>query len=448
MTLNKNTQKGLYIKNFGCQMNVYDGNRMQEMMSSHNYDSVNTIEDADLIILNTCHIREKATEKIYSELGRIKKNISGKKKRTTIAVAGCVAQAEGQELIKRAPIIDLVFGPLTYHHLPNILQSFEKDNSIKKKAIVDIEPPSEDKFTELPKRLKEKQTISTFLSVQEGCDKFCTFCVVPYTRGVETSRSFLEIKDEAKELISNGVQEIILLGQNVNAWSSSNNNAMDFSDLIYELSLLEIKRIRFTTSHPNDMNHKLISSFRDIEKLQPYLHLPIQSGSDKVLKNMNRNYSSEEYIEIISELKSIRPDIAISGDFIVGFPGETEDDFNKTEEIVRKIGYAHAYSFKYSPRPGTPAGQMKDQIDEKIKSERLQRLQHVIKQSMYNYNERFLNQSLQVLVEKETSPGFFSGRSPYLQSIHFQSNKPCIGNIVDIKILKVNDNSLSGEIFN
>ena len=448
MTLNKNTQKGLYIKNFGCQMNVYDGNRMQEMMSSHNYDSVNTIEDADLIILNTCHIREKATEKIYSELGRIKKNISGKKKRTTIAVAGCVAQAEGQELIKRAPIIDLVFGPLTYHHLPNILQSFEKDNSIKKKAIVDIEPPSEDKFTELPKRLKEKQTISTFLSVQEGCDKFCTFCVVPYTRGVETSRSFLEIKDEAKELISNGVQEIILLGQNVNAWSNSNNNAMDFADLIYELSLLEIKRIRFTTSHPNDMNHKLISSFRDIEKLQPYLHLPIQSGSDKVLKNMNRNYSSEEYIEIISELKSIRPDIAISGDFIVGFPGETEDDFNKTEEIVRKIGYAHAYSFKYSPRPGTPAGQMKDQIDEKIKSERLQRLQHVIKQSMYNYNKRFLNQSLQVLVEKETSPGFFSGRSPYLQSIHFQSNKPCIGNIVDIKILKVNDNSLSGEIFN
>ena len=448
MTSDKNTQKGLYIKNFGCQMNVYDGDRMQEMMSSHNYDSVNSVEDADLVILNTCHIREKATEKIYSELGRIKKNISGKKKRTTIAVAGCVAQAEGQELIKRAPIIDLVFGPLTYHHLPNILQSFEKDNSIKKKAIVDIEPPSEDKFTELPKRLKEKQTISTFLSVQEGCDKFCTFCVVPYTRGVETSRSFLEIKDEAKELISNGVQEIILLGQNVNAWSNSNNNAMDFADLIYELSLLEIKRIRFTTSHPNDMNHKLISSFRDIEKLQPYLHLPIQSGSDKVLKNMNRNYSSEEYIEIISELKSIRPDIAISGDFIVGFPGETEDDFNKTEEIVRKIGYAHAYSFKYSPRPGTPAGQMKDQIDEKIKSERLQRLQHVIKQSMYNYNKKFLNQSLQVLVEKETSPGFFSGRSPYLQSIHFQSNKPCIGNIVDIKILKVNDNSLSGEIFN
>ena len=446
MTSDKNTQKGLYIKNFGCQMNVYDGDRMQEMMSSHNYDSVNSVENADLVILNTCHIREKATEKIYSELGRIKKNISGKKEKTIVAVAGCVAQAEGEELVKRAPIIDLVFGPLTYHHLPNILQSFEKDNLNKKKAIVDIEPPNEDKFTELPKRLKDNRAISAFLSVQEGCDKFCTFCVVPYTRGVETSRSFLEIKDEANQLISTGVQEIILLGQNVNAWSNSNGKKMDFADLIYELSLLDLKRIRFTTSHPNDMNHKLISSFRDVEKLQPYLHLPIQSGSNKVLKNMNRNYSSEEYVEIISELKSIRPDIAISGDFIVGFPGETEDDFNKTEEIIKKIGYAHAYSFKYSPRPGTPAGQMENQIDEKIKSERLQRLQDEIKRSMYNYNKRFLNENLQVLVEKETTPGYFSGRSPYLQSIHFQSDSSCIGNIVDIKVLKVNENSLSGEI--
>ena len=446
MTSDKNTQKGLYIKNFGCQMNVYDGDRMQEMMSSHNYDSVNSVEDADLVILNTCHIREKATEKIYSELGRIKKNISGKKEKTIVAVAGCVAQAEGEELVKRAPIIDLVFGPLTYHHLPDILQSFEIDNLNKKKAIVDIEPPNEDKFTELPKRLKDNRAISAFLSVQEGCDKFCTFCVVPYTRGVETSRSFLEIKDEANELISTGVQEIILLGQNVNAWSNSNGKKMDFADLIYELSLLDLKRIRFTTSHPNDMNHKLISSFRDVEKLQPYLHLPIQSGSNKVLKNMNRNYSSEEYVEIISELKSIRPDIAISGDFIVGFPGETEDDFNKTEEIIKKIGYAHAYSFKYSPRPGTPAGQMENQIDEKIKSNRLQRLQDEIKRSMYKYNKRFLNENLQVLVEKETSPGYFSGRSPYLQSIHFQSDSPCIGNIVDVKVSKVNENSLSGEI--
>ena len=446
MTSDKNTQKGLYIKNFGCQMNVYDGDRMQEMMSSHNYDSVNSVEDADLVILNTCHIREKATEKIYSELGRIKKNISGKKEKTIVAVAGCVAQAEGEELVKRAPIIDLVFGPLTYHHLPDILQSFESDNLNKKKAIVDIEPPNEDKFTELPKRLKDNRAISAFLSVQEGCDKFCTFCVVPYTRGVETSRSFLEIKDEANELINTGVQEIILLGQNVNAWSNSNGKKMDFADLIYELSLLDLKRIRFTTSHPNDMNHKLISSFRDVEKLQPYLHLPIQSGSNKVLKNMNRNYSSEEYVEIISELKSIRPDIAISGDFIVGFPGETEDDFNKTEEIIKKIGYAHAYSFKYSPRPGTPAGQMENQIDEKIKSERLQRLQDEIKRSMYKYNKRFLNENLQVLVEKETTQGYFSGRSPYLQSIHFQSDSSCIGNIVDIKVLKVNENSLSGEI--
>ena len=446
MNLNKNTQKGLYIKNFGCQMNIYDGERMEEMLEPLNYKSLENPDNADLIILNTCHIREKATEKIYSELGRINKNNKKNGNNATIAVAGCVAQAEGEELVKRAPIIDLVFGPLTYHHLPDILQSFKNDNLNKKKAIVDIEPPNEDKFTELPKRLKDNRAISAFLSVQEGCDKFCTFCVVPYTRGVETSRSFLEIKDEANELISTGVQEIILLGQNVNAWSNSNGKKMDFADLIYELSLLDLKRIRFTTSHPNDMNHKLISSFRDVEKLQPYLHLPIQSGSNKVLKNMNRNYSSEEYVEIISELKSIRPDIAISGDFIVGFPGETEDDFNKTEEIIKKIGYAHAYSFKYSPRPGTPAGQMENQIDEKIKSNRLQRLQDEIKRSMYKYNKRFLNENLQVLVEKETTQGYFSGRSPYLQSIHFQSDSSCIGNIVDIKVLKVNENSLSGEI--
>ena len=446
MALSTNTSKGLYIKNFGCQMNVYDGDRMQEMMSSYNYNPVNDIENADLIILNTCHIREKATEKIYSELGRIKKILDLKDVNTTIAVAGCVAQAEGQELVRRAPMIDLVFGPLTYHQLPEILKSFDNDKSQNRKPIIDIEPPNIDKFDILPNRLGQTMKVSSYLSVQEGCDKFCTFCVVPYTRGVETSRSFLEIKDEANELINTGVQEIILLGQNVNAWSNNNGKKMDFADLIYELSLLDLKRIRFTTSHPNDMNHKLISSFRDVEKLQPYLHLPIQSGSDKVLKNMNRNYSSEEYVEIISELKSIRPDIAISGDFIVGFPGETEDDFTKTEEIIKKIGYAHAYSFKYSPRPGTPAGQMENQIDEKIKSNRLQRLQDEIKRSMYKYNKRFLNENLQVLVEKETTPGYFSGRSPYLQSIHFQSESSCIGNIVDIKVLKVNENSLSGEI--
>lgn len=441
-----NTSKGLYIKNFGCQMNVYDGDRMQEMMSSHNYNPVNDIEDADLIILNTCHIREKATEKIYSELGRIKKILDLKDANTTIAVAGCVAQAEGQELVRRAPMIDLVFGPLTYHQLPKILKSFDNDKSQNRKPIIDIEPPNIDKFDILPNRLGQTMKVSSYLSVQEGCDKFCTFCVVPYTRGIETSRPFSAIKKEALDLINSGAQEIILLGQNVNAWRNTNNTEMDFADLIYELSLLDIKRIRFTTSHPNDMNQKLLMSFKDIDKLQPYLHLPVQSGSDKVLKLMNRNYSSSFYIEIINELKSYRPDIAISGDFIVGFPGEDEKDFIKTLDIVKKIGYAHAYSFKYSPRPGTPAGEMEDQIEETIKSDRLARLQDLIRLTMRKYNEKFLNKNLSVLVEKETSKGFYSGRSPYLQSVHFEADSSCIGKIEEIKITKINDNSLVGEI--
>ena len=446
MALSTNTSKGLYIKNFGCQMNVYDGDRMQEMMSSYNYNPVNDIENADLIILNTCHIREKATEKIYSELGRIKKILDLKDVNTTIAVAGCVAQAEGQELVRRAPMIDLVFGPLTYHQLPEILKSFDNDKSQNRKPIIDIEPPNIDKFDILPNRLGQTMKVSSYLSVQEGCDKFCTFCVVPYTRGIETSRPFSAIKKEALDLINSGAQEIILLGQNVNAWRNTNNTEMDFADLIYELSLLDIKRIRFTTSHPNDMNQKLLMSFKDIDKLQPYLHLPVQSGSDKVLKLMNRNYSSSFYIEIINELKSYRPDIAISGDFIVGFPGEDEKDFIKTLDIVEKIGYAHAYSFKYSPRPGTPAGEMEDQIEETIKSDRLARLQDLIRSTMRKYNEKFLNKNLSILVEKETSKGFYSGRSPYLQSVHFEANSSCIGKIEEIKITKINENSLMGEI--
>ena len=366
MNLNKNTQKGLYIKNFGCQMNIYDGERMQEMLEPLNYKTLENSDNADLIILNTCHIREKATEKIYSELGRIKKNNKKNGNNATIAVAGCVAQAEGKELVKRAPMINLVFGPLTYHRLPEILQDFDNSNIKKRKAIIDIEPPINDKFNVLPKRVsdKNKNNVSALLSVQEGCDKFCTFCVVPYTRGIETSRSCEQIIDEAKQLISSGVKEIILLGQNVNAWTGKNSNEkdMDFSDLINKLSLLDIDRIRFTTSHPRDMNEKLIKSFSEIEKLQPYLHLPIQSGSDRVLKNMNRNYSTSEYIDIIDQLKIEKPDIAISGDFIVGFPGETEEDFIMTKRIVDRIGYAHAYSFKYSPRPGTPAAEMENQM--------------------------------------------------------------------------------------
>ncbi len=449
MNLRENTQKGLYVKNFGCQMNVYDGNRMKEMLEVQNYKTVDNFENADLIILNTCHIREKATEKIYSELGRIKKKIATKTTDTTIAVAGCVAQAEGKELVKRAPVIDLVFGPLTYHHLPEILKEFEENKGNKKRTIIDIEPPKKDKFDVLPKRIKRNADVSSFLSVQEGCDKFCTFCVVPYTRGVETSRPINQIIKEANQLISDGVKEIILLGQNVNAWSnvSSNNKKIDFADLIYELSKLDIQRIRFTTSHPKDMNDKLIKSFNSLRKLQPYLHLPIQSGSDRILKKMNRNYSTKEYIDIIDKLKSIKPDIAISGDFIVGFPGETEEDFEKTKNIVNRIGYAHAYSFKYSPRPGTPAALMDDQVQEDIKSNRLITLQETIKENMLEYNTRFINKTLKVLVERKiNAEGYYSGRSPYLQSVHFKSKKYQIGNIIDLKIKKINANSLLGEI--
>ena len=449
MSLNKNTQKGLYIKNFGCQMNIYDGERMQEMLEPLNYKPLENSYNADLIILNTCHIREKATEKIYSELGRIKKNIKKNGNRATIAVAGCVAQAEGKELVKRAPMIDLVFGPLTYHRLPEILQGFDNSNIKKRKAIVDIEPPINDKFNVLPKRTSDKNNVSALLSVQEGCDKFCSFCVVPYTRGIETSRSYEQIIDESKQLISSGVKEIILLGQNVNAWTGKNSTGkgMDFSELIKKLSLLDIERIRFTTSHPKDMNEKLIRSFNDIEKLQPYLHLPIQSGSDRVLKDMNRNYTLSEYIDIIDQLKSERPDIAISGDFIVGFPGETEEDFNMTKEIVDRIGYAHAYSFKYSPRPGTPAAEMENQIKEDVKSRRLIELQETIKKNMFNYNKKFMNKTLKVLIERKiNSEGIYSGRSPYLQSVHFESEEFNIGKILDVRITKVKENSLFGKI--
>ena len=449
MSLNKNTQKGLYIKNFGCQMNIYDGERMQEMLEPLNYKPLENSYNADLIILNTCHIREKATEKIYSELGRIKKNIKKNGNSATIAVAGCVAQAEGKELVKRAPMIDLVFGPLTYHRLPEILQGFDNSNIKKRKAIVDIEPPINDKFNVLPKRTSDKNNVSALLSVQEGCDKFCSFCVVPYTRGIETSRSYEQIIDESKQLISSGVKEIILLGQNVNAWKGKNltGKGMDFSELIKKLSLLDIERIRFTTSHPKDMNRKLIRSFNDIEKLQPYLHLPIQSGSDRVLKDMNRNYTLSEYIDIIDQLKSERPDIAISGDFIVGFPGETEEDFNMTKEIVDRIGYAHAYSFKYSPRPGTPAAEMENQIKEDVKSRRLIELQETIKKNMFNYNKKFMNKILKVLIERKiNSEGIYSGRSPYLQSVHFESEESNIGKILDVRITKVKENSLFGEI--
>ena len=449
MQLKEKTQKGLYIKNYGCQMNVYDGDRMHELLSPLNYKRVDDPNDAELIILNTCHIREKATEKIYSELGRLKKRFNNPKKNIKIAVAGCVAQAEGEELVRRAPLVDLVFGPLTYHQLPEMIQEITDRKKERNKALVNIEFPERDKFLSLPERANKKETVSAFLSVQEGCDKFCTFCVVPYTRGVESSRPAVQIISEAKELINNGAKEIILLGQNVNAWNGEglSGNRWDFSELIKRLSELNIDRLRFTTSHPKDMNNKLIRCFFNIPKLQPYLHLPVQSGSNKILKAMNRGYSKQQYIEIIEKIRDIRPDIAISGDFIVGFPGETEDDFNDTMDIIKKIKYAHAYSFKYSPRPGTPAASMDLQIDEETKRERLFKLQELITASMKTFNESFLGRTLEILVEKQRfEENQISGRSPYLQSVHMEGHNSLIGELVNVDILKIRENSLLGTI--
>ena len=402
MQINKDKKKSLFIKSYGCQMNEYDSERMAEILEPHNYSSVNEPDQADLIILNTCHIREKAAEKIYSELGRLKKINNKNDKNPKIAVAGCVGQAEGQEIINRSPIVDLVFGPLTYHQLPEMLESIETDKGFPNKKLVNIEVPDIDKFDQLKGSRKSLRSISSLLSVQEGCDKFCSFCVVPYTRGVEISRPASQIIKEAMELIKNGAKEIILLGQNVNAWLGKGLDDSDwtFARLIRELSELEIERIRYITSHPRDMTDELMRSHKDIEKLQPYLHLPVQSGSDKVLKKMNRGYTFSEYMKIINKTREYRPDIAVSGDFIVGFPGETDKDFQDTLKIVKEVKYAHAYSFKYSSRPGTPASMMENHIEEHVKTERLKILQDLIKEHTRDFNKSFVGKEIDVLIDK------------------------------------------------
>lgn len=402
MQIKKDKKKSLFIKSYGCQMNEYDSERMAEILEPHNYSSVNEPDQADLIILNTCHIREKAAEKIYSELGRLKKINNKNDKNPKIAVAGCVGQAEGQEIINRSPIVDLVFGPLTYHQLPEMLESIETDKGFPRKKLVNIEIPDIDKFDQLKGPRKSLRSISSLLSVQEGCDKFCSFCVVPYTRGVEISRPASQITKEAIELIENGAKEIILLGQNVNAWFGKGLDESDwtFARLIRELSKLEIERIRYITSHPRDMTDELMRSHKDIEKLQPYLHLPVQSGSDKVLKEMNRGYTFSDYMKIIDKTREYRPDIAVSGDFIVGFPGETDKDFQDTLKIVKEVKYAHAYSFKYSSRPGTPASLMENHIEEHVKTERLKILQDLIKEHTRGFNKSFVGKEIDVLIDK------------------------------------------------
>jgi len=438
--------KKIYIKTYGCQMNVYDSERMYELMQPHGYSITNKYDDADLVILNTCHIREKAAEKIYSELGRItphKINSDGQGRKLNIVVAGCVAQAEGKEIIKRQPMVDIVVGPQTYHRLPELLNSISKTS----KRIVDTDFPIENKFDELQKIRSNKNPVA-FLSIQEGCDKFCSFCVVPYTRGSEYSRPVKDIVLEANNLIKQGAKEICLLGQNVNAYHGEyNNKTLSLDKLIYEIANLEgIKRIRYMTSHPADMTEGLIKAHGDVETLMPYLHLPVQSGDDKVLKSMNRKYTSSEYLRIIEKLRNARPDMVFSSDIIIGFPGETDQAFKNTLDLVGKVKYSQAYSFKYSRRPGTPGSIMKGQIAESIKSERLMILQEILYAQQLDFNKDFIGKSMEVLIERRKKNNQLVGKSLYMQAVHLLEDNYDIGDILNIKVFDADKNSLKGEV--
>ena len=435
--------KKLFIKTYGCQMNEYDSERLLEVMGEVGYGLTDDMQKADVILLNTCHIREKAAEKVYSELGRIRQVRNKRLEQghdTTIVVAGCVAQAEGREILARAPLVNIVIGPQSYHRLPDYVFSAEQH----KQRIVDTDFPVELKFDHLPERATKKLT--AFLTVQEGCDKFCTFCVVPYTRGGEYSRPVGEIVEEARELVRTGTREITLLGQNVNAYHGEDEKgrSLSLAQLIERLAELEgLARIRYTTSHPNDMTDELINAHRDIEKLMPYLHLPFQSGSNKILKAMNRSHGIDKYIDIVERLRAARPDIALSTDIIVGFPGETDEDFEDTMELVRRVDYAQAYSFKYSPRPGTTAADMENQIEPHVASERLQTLQALLKEQQLAFNQGLVGEKLPILLEKPGRlPGQLVGRSPYLQLVHVMASDQLLGEIVEVEIIEAGRNSL------
>ena len=435
-------KKKAFVKTYGCQMNVYDSQRMGEALVSDGYELTEKPDNADLILLNTCHIREKAAEKIYSELGRYKK-LKANKPSLKIGVTGCVAQAEGKEIIKRQPLVDLVVGPQAYHRLPKMLQSLSEG-----KRSIDIEFPTEDKFLHLPKMHVTKLPPAAFLTVQEGCDKFCAFCVVPYTRGAEVSRSPKHLIAEAQGLVEKGVVEITLLGQNVNGYLFENvGDGWDLARLISELAKIpDLKRIRFTTSHPNDMSDSLINIFGNEEKLMPYLHLPVQSGSDKILKAMNRRHSVDKYLNILSRVRKARPDIALSGDFIVGFPGETDSDFQDTLDLCNEVGYAQAYSFKYSSRPGTPAAGL-EEIEEEKKSERLLSLQNLLTLHQKNFQKRMIGNEYPVLIEKKGKEiDQVVGRSPYLQPVFIKGSIDLLGEIVPVEMKSYRTNSLEGEI--
>ena len=434
--------KKLFIKTYGCQMNVYDSERMAEALGEQGYVETKSAEDADMILLNTCHIREKAAEKIYSELGRLKR-LKVAKPDLKIGVAGCVAQAEGAEIMRRQPMVDLVVGPQSYHRLPEM----EAKVRAGEKAL-DTDFPEEDKFEKLKSRPKTPRGPTAFLTVQEGCDKFCAFCVVPYTRGVEVSRPVDRVLAEARNLVERGVREITLLGQNVNAYHGAGPDGdWTLAQLIRGLEQVDgLERIRFTTSHPNDMSDDLIAAHGECAKLMPYLHLPVQSGSDKILKRMNRSHTAESYLKVIERIRAARPDILLSGDFIVGFPEETEEDFQATMDLIEQVRYGTAYSFKYSTRPGTPAAE-RPQVDPDVASERLQRLQTLITRQQHEIQNEMIGRDVSVLFERTgRDPGQMVGKSEYLHSVFVQDPEVKIGDIAQVRIISSGTNSLAGKI--
>ncbi|MDX2287458.1 MAG: tRNA (N6-isopentenyl adenosine(37)-C2)-methylthiotransferase MiaB [Hyphomicrobiaceae bacterium] len=447
--------KKVHVKTFGCQMNVYDSERMTEALAPHGYQPTDVLEDADVIVLNTCHIREKAAEKVYSELGRLRQLKDERGARglaTAIAVAGCVAQAEGAEIIARAPVVDLVVGPQSYHRLPDLLLRSQSEG----RRLVDTSFPDEDKFGKLPDR--EPNTVATptvghsaaFLTVQEGCDKFCTFCVVPYTRGMEFSRPVDTLVAEATKLVARGVRDLTLLGQNVNAFHGEgpDGRAWSLARLIGRLAQIEgIERLRYTTSHPRDMGDDLIAAHRNEPKLMPYLHLPVQSGADRILAAMNRKHTAGDYRRLVDKIRRARPDIALSTDFIVGFPGETEDEFQATLGLVTEIGFAQAYSFKYSGRPGTPAAKLEEQVAEDVKADRLARLQDVLESQTRQFNAGCVGRTFQVLFERHgRRDGQLVGRSPYLQPVYAAGDPGLLGRVMPVEISAAGPNSLTGVI--
>ena len=443
--------KAVYVKSYGCQMNVYDSQRMADVMGAEGYREVATPEEADLILLNTCHIRERAAEKVYSELGRmrvIKEEAKAAGRKVMVGVAGCVAQAEGEEIVKRAKVVDLVVGPQSYHRLPDLV-----GRAAVRPGVVDTEFPVEDKFKALPAATEARtrsRGLTAFVTVQEGCDKFCTFCVVPYTRGAEVSRPVAQVLGEVEKLAAAGVREVTLLGQNVNAYHGIGPDGSEWTlaRLLRRLAEVPgIARLRYTTSHPREMTDDLVEAHRDLAALMPYLHLPVQSGSSAVLKRMNRKHTRDDYFRLVDRIRQARPDIALTSDFIVGFPGETEADFADTLDLVRRVGFAAAYTFAYSSRPGTPGAEMDGHLDEGLKTRRLHELQALVTAQQQAFQDSLVGQTVDVLFEKVgRKPGQVVGRSPYLSPVQVIGPSSLIGSIVPVRITGAKTNSLDGDL--